>query len=73
MSRGGVQQPYVVRDDRLELVPEFQRASDMERIQCPHTARGQSASRLYQLATERDAINPSKDLPSGIYEIGLSS
>ena len=73
MSRGRVQQPHVVRDDSLELVPEFQRAGDMERIQCPHAARNQSAGPLYQLTTERDAINANKDLPSGIYELVISS
>lgn len=45
----------------------------MERIQRPHAARNQSAGRLDQLATERDAINASKDLSSSIYEFVISS
>lgn len=73
MSRSRLQQPHVVGDDSLELVPEFQRAGDMERIQCAHAARNESAGRLDQLATERDAINASKDLPSGIYELVIPS
>ena len=73
VSCGCVQQPHVVRDDSLELVPEFERAGDMERIQRPHAARDQSAGPLYQVTTESDAINASKDLPSAIYELVISS